>query len=185
VASASTHPPEGSDGEFDDLLSRYQSQLFGYIYSLVRDLDDAEDLFQQTAVIIWKKFADYDPQRSFLAWSCGIARLEVMNFLRMRYRSRLYFTDELNLSLIDAHVEVDAGEFADRRDALRGCMQKLRDRDRALLTACYGVARGVAAAAQASGRSSQSVHNSLRRIRRALFECIQRTLNQETHPEIA
>jgi len=37
----------------------------------------------------------------------------------------------------------------------------------------------VAAVAEKQGRSPQSVHNSLRRIRRALFECIRRTLAHE------
>jgi len=32
------------------------------------------------------------------------------------------------------------------------------------------------------GRSPQSVHNSLRRIRRSLFECIRRTLDRQSRP---
>ena len=35
--------------DFAALLRHHQTQLFGYIYSLVRDLDDADDLFQQTS----------------------------------------------------------------------------------------------------------------------------------------
>src|SRR5947207_6768492 len=83
--------------EFAECLRRHQSQLFGYIHSLVRDLNDADDLFQQTTVILWNKFADFDQERSFIAWGCGVARLEIANFLRARGRQRLYFTDELNL----------------------------------------------------------------------------------------
>ena len=41
-------------------LARHQSQLFGYIYSLVRDLDDADDLFQQTSLVLWDKFDQFD-----------------------------------------------------------------------------------------------------------------------------
>src|SRR5436309_11942438 len=83
--------------EFADYLNRHQSQLFGYIHSLVRDLNDADDLFQQTTVILWNKFAEFDRHRSFVAWACGVARLEVASFLRARSRQRLYFTDELDL----------------------------------------------------------------------------------------
>jgi RNA polymerase sigma-70 factor (ECF subfamily) len=170
---------------FDELLSRHQGQLYGYIHSLVRDLNDADDLFQQTAVILWRKFTDYDPQRSFLAWACTVARLEISNFLRTRGRSKLYFSDELNLLLIEAHAGVSHDQWDASREALVQCIDKLRERDRRLLDACYLGEASVAAISQQEGRSSHSVHNSLRRIRRSLFECIQRTLAQASHPEAA
>jgi RNA polymerase sigma-70 factor (ECF subfamily) len=39
--------------EFAEQLRQAQSRLFGYIHALVRDLDDADDLFQQTTLILW------------------------------------------------------------------------------------------------------------------------------------
>jgi RNA polymerase sigma-70 factor (ECF subfamily) len=169
--------------EFARYLRQYQTQLFGYIHSLVRDLNDADDVFQQTTVVLWNKFGSFDRQRSFGAWACGVARLEVSNFLRSRSRRRLYFTDELNLLLIEAQVQMTPDELDDRRAALGRCVQKLRDRDRQLLEECYGNS-SVTQTAERQGRSANSVHNSLRRIRRALFECISRSLMQEAHPEL-
>jgi RNA polymerase sigma-70 factor (ECF subfamily) len=168
--------------EFAEHLRLHQPRLFGYIHSLVRDLDDAEDLFQQTTVILWRKFDEFDRQRSFFSWACGVARLEVASFLRNRSRHRLYFSDELNLLLIEAQEEMTRDEMEDRRDALARCVEKLRQRDRQLVDECYGGSSGVPEVAMRHGRSPQSVHNSLRRIRRALFECIQRTLTQESRP---
>lgn len=179
--------PDGADAlaaEFAAHLNRVQEQLFGYIHSLVRNFNDADDLFQQTAVILWRKFGDYDRTRGFLSWACGIARFEVSNFLRTRSRSKLYFSDELNLLLIQAQERVAHDELEARRAALGKCVQKLRQRDRELLDECYADEGCVADVAQREGRSSQSVHNSLRRIRRALHECIGRTIAQATHPEV-
>jgi RNA polymerase sigma-70 factor (ECF subfamily) len=169
--------------EFAEYLRQHQSQLFGYIHSLLRNLNDADDLFQQTTMILWGKFEEYDRQRSFLSWACGVARFEIANFLRARGRQRLYFTDELNLLLIEAQEELKQQEIEDRREALLKCAAKLRASDRELLDACYSDSAGVTEVAQRQSRSPQSVHNSLRRIRRALFECIRRTLAQELGPE--
>lgn len=169
--------------EFAELLRLHQSQVFGYIHSLVRDLNDADDVFQQTTLVLWNKFGAFDRRRSFAAWACGVARLEVANFLRTRGRQRLYFTDDLNLLLVEAHESLAPDELEERRAALVRCVQKLRERDRQLLDACY-CQDGVNVTAQRQGRSAHSVHNSLRRIRRALFECIRRTLVQEAHPEL-
>ena len=46
--------------EFAELLRQHQSQLFGYIHSLLRNLSDADDLFQQTTLILWKKFGEFE-----------------------------------------------------------------------------------------------------------------------------
>src|SRR5947208_8192852 len=106
----------GRHADFAEHLRRSQTRLYGYIHSLVRDLNDADDLFQQTSLILWKKFGEFDPRRSFFSWACGIARLEVANFVRTRARQRLYFSDDLSLMLIEAQSEMDCDELDDRRD---------------------------------------------------------------------
>ena len=157
--------------EFAEYLRQDQTRLYGYIHSLVRDLNDADDLFQQTTLVLWKKFGEFDPQGNFFAWACGIARFEIANFLRGRCRQRLYFSDELNLLLIEAQTEASE-ELEDRRATLAACIEALRQRDRELLVECYGDVATVPQVADRRGRSPQSVYNSLRRIRRALFECV-------------
>jgi RNA polymerase sigma-70 factor (ECF subfamily) len=168
---------------FAELLRPCQARLLGYLHALVRDLDDAEDLFQQTTVILWKKFDEFDGSRSFLAWACGVGRLEAMNFLRARGRHKLYFSDELNLLLVEAQEAFPEDEHEERRAALTGCVEKLRESDRELLRECYAPGASPTKVAERLGRIPQSIQNSLRRIRRALFECIQRALAQQTHPE--
>lgn len=171
--------PVSRKAMFADLLRCDHARLYGYIHSLVRDLNDADDLFQQTTLVLWNKFETFDAERSFFNWACGVARGEVANFLRARGRQKLYFSDELNLLLVEAHEAMSIDELEDRREALAKCMEKLRDRDRELLTQCYGGDDAIQDIAGRHGRSSSSVHNSLRRIRRALFDCIQQTLSAE------
>ncbi len=162
--------------DFAERLRGHQVQVFGYIYSLVRNFDDADDLFQQTSLAMWNKYDQFDPSRSFAAWACGVARFEVSNFLRARSRQRLYFSDDLSLLLVDAQEEAGPGRAEERREALAGCMAKLRGADRELVEACYSDEGRVSDVARGRGRSSRSIHNSLKRIRRALFECVRRSL---------
>ena len=178
-------PDPGSLASFSENLRRNQAQVHGYIHALLRDLNDADDVFQNVAMILWRKYGQFDPSRSFIAWACGVARLEVSNFLRVRGRSRLYLSDDLNLLLVEAQAGLSPDEGEERRRALAACVGKLRERDRELLTRCYGEPSGVAASAERNGRSTQSIHNSLRRIRRSLFECIRRSLRQEFAPGAA
>jgi len=176
------HEPEALDRRaiFADHLRRHRSRLFAYIHVLVRNLADADDVFQQTALALWRRFDTYDPSRSFLNWALGVARFEAATWLRTRARDRLRFSDELTLLLLDAVAELPEDEVSDRQAALPGCVDKLTEADRLLLTECYQRETDVASVAARLGRSAQSVHNSLARIRRVLFECIERTLARGT-----
>jgi RNA polymerase sigma-70 factor, ECF subfamily len=164
------------DADFAGQLRTHQVQIFAYIYSLVRNLDDADDLFQQTSLAMWNKYDRYDPSRSFVAWACGVARFEVSNFVRARSRQRLYFSDDLSLLLIEAQESLKQDQVEERREALAQCVKRLRKRDQQLIEACYGDESRVPEVAKEWDRPPRSIHNSLRRIRRSLFECVQRSL---------
>lgn len=160
---------------FAEHLHRHRGRLFAYVHTLARNLSDADDVFQQTSLALWRRFDTFDPARSFLNWALGVARLEAATWLRNRARDRLRFSDELTELLIAAFADLPDDEVGDRRDALPGCVDGLPEPDRELLTECYHRGADVADVAARLGRSPSSVHNSLRRIRRALFECIERT----------
>ncbi|HKB00983.1 MAG TPA: sigma-70 family RNA polymerase sigma factor [Gemmataceae bacterium] len=164
--------------EFARYLAESQARLYGYIHSLVPDLNHADDLYQQTALVLWGKFGDFDRERSFFAWACGVARFEAANYVRGLARQRRFFNDDLGLLLVEAHEELADDELAERREALSKCVDKLTPTDRALLTECYFDPEGVPAAAARRNRSTHSVYNSLRRIRQALLQCITRTLGR-------
>lgn len=164
--------------EFTRFLAGIQARLYGYIHSLIPDIHDADDLYQQTALVLWHKFGSFDRGRDFFAWACGVARGEVANFARRRVRQRLYLSADTNLLLVEAHAEMTDAEQDDRRAALSGCVEKLPPADRELLTECYREEDGVHAAADRRHRSPHSVYNSLRRIRKALYDCVNRTLTR-------
>jgi RNA polymerase sigma factor (sigma-70 family) len=81
--------------EFLRYFAKHHGRLFGYIYSLLPNRADAEDVFQRTSLVLWQKFDRYDPSEPFFPWACGVAFYEVRNFLRVSNRERLRFNSEL------------------------------------------------------------------------------------------
>lgn len=69
------HEPEAPDRRalFAGHLLRNRGRLFAYVHALVRNLADADDVFQQTALALRRRFDTYDPARSFLNWALGVA----------------------------------------------------------------------------------------------------------------
>jgi RNA polymerase sigma-70 factor, ECF subfamily len=178
-----TDPPRPSvappDAEFIGEFTRSQRRLYLFILSQVGNPQDAEDILQETNVIIWRKADQYQPGTKFLAWSAQIASFEIMKFRSKRRRDRLCFSDEF-VQEIAAEALQRADELEQRRNALQQCLQKLKPRDRELIQLRYAPGESGKHLASEIGRPPNSVYQSLGRIRRTLWECVQRRLAMET-----
>ena len=165
--------------EFTGYLSHSHQQLFAYVHSLVRNLNDADDILQKVAIVLWEKFDEYDRQRSFYSWACGVARFEVLNFVRKRGRDKLCFNEEVaELLAVTSEEQSDLNDA--RQDALPNCLEKLPDKQRSLIETIYLAEKPIAIVADNLGRSTHSVYNSLRKIRKALFDCVKRATEMES-----
>ena len=116
---------------------------------------------------------------NFVKWVSVIAHHQVQRYRRQRRRVGPQLSDTVvDLLSTDAVERVDLLES--RRDALRGCLQKLSDTDRYLVEQCYGDSRrSFKTAAEHLGRPVNTVYKVLIRIRRVLYQCIERTLAVE------
>lgn len=170
-----------SEHEFAELLKEAQTRLYCYVHMLVQDINDADDVFQQTSLILWRKFKEYDRKKSFFSWACGIARYEAFNMLRKRQRQVVKLSDQVDVLLVDSMSRVSSLEYEQRREALKSCIQQLNDSDQSLLQEHYAHSKSVRHIAERLKRKPQSVHNSLQRIRVALFQCIKSTLVQKSY----
>src|SRR3954453_21986581 len=73
------------------LMTRHQRQIFSYIYALVPNRYDAEDLLQESSVVICEKFDELKDGTDFVAWACQIAYWRI-RFSRQKYaRSKVIF----------------------------------------------------------------------------------------------
>jgi RNA polymerase sigma-70 factor (ECF subfamily) len=69
---------------YKELFSRYQKKLFIYIFHLVRNRDEAEDVLQNVFSKTYKNIKDFDTSRKFSSWIYRIAHNEAINFLKRR-----------------------------------------------------------------------------------------------------
>lgn len=179
-SSASNNDQRVSD--FARLLLESRKRLHAFILTLVPNWDDADELEQRTAIILWQKFGEYVPGTNFFSWACQIARLEVNNYRRTQGRSRLYFSNELVTALAELRCD-DESAYQDRRAALASCLQKLPPTEGDLIERCYG--RKVVTAKEVAGsmgRPASTVYKALARIRHRLLQCIERELSSRGRP---
>ena len=160
---------------FVRLFVEGQREILRYILSLVPDIDDAHDILQETAVDLWRKFDRYDPAFAFAPWACGFAFRRVLKHREQQSRRVKSLSIE-SLNLIAAERSEKEGILEDRRRALERCLQQLRDDDRLLVEHRYSRQMSVAKIAEITGRNKSALYKALERIRRQLFECVNRRL---------
>lgn len=158
----------------DRLLTEHRNQIYHYIFSLVPNDVDADDICQRCSIVMWRKFAEFDRDRSFLAWACGIAHYEIQNFRRSAGAGRMVFSSDVVQSLATQLEHLDGHTTADRLTALQSCLKHLPARDRLLVHEVYWNGRNYEEVAQHCGFSLRTAYNRMHLIRRRLLDCIAR-----------
>jgi RNA polymerase sigma-70 factor, ECF subfamily len=163
---------------FVQLFARVRENLFAYIFTLLPHWSDAEDVFQQTSLVLWRKFGEFEPESNFLAWACRVALFEVRNFQRVASRDRLRFSDAVLAQLAQQRV-VSPENANRRRDFLLDCIAKLSDDQRTLLVRTYDDDKTIRQLADELDRAPQTLYNRLNHIRRTLFECVEAAMQRQ------
>lgn len=153
------------------LLLENRHRIYGYLFTLVRNRADAEDLLQDTSITLWEKFDQFDPQTDFIAWSFRVALWKVKNFQRKQGRAKVTFNEEL-LELIANRYENEEPRLGRRREVLQDCLEKLNHADREFILARYEPGASAQTAAEHSGRNIQAAYKALARIRKRLHTCV-------------
>ncbi len=164
--------------QFTRRWTEAQPIVAGYISAVVPDFQEAEDLLQDVAVILLRKFPEYDPQRPFVAWAIGVAKREVLMARRHHARSFLSYQADLLERIGEAYEEL-APEFEDRSHALRECLRRVKGRAGELLRLRYEESLKPNAIATQVGIAVVAVRVMLSRTRTALRECIERKLRPQ------
>jgi RNA polymerase sigma-70 factor (ECF subfamily) len=69
---------------YQELFSRYNKKLFTYIFHLVGNKNETEDILQNVFSKTYKNIKNFDTSRKFSSWIYRIAHNETVNFLKRR-----------------------------------------------------------------------------------------------------
>jgi RNA polymerase sigma-70 factor (ECF subfamily) len=161
---------------FARLFAKHDRWLYSYLVTLLGSTAHAEEVFQEVCVVLWREYETFELGTDFVKWVAVIAHNQVRKFRRQRKHGGFQL-DEMTFDLLAAEAVERVDLFDYRRDALRRCLTKLPATDRALVEECYQEHKvNFKATALRLGRPENTVYKALNRIRRVLFECINRTL---------
>lgn len=164
----------GNDPEFVTLLTRHSSRIYGFILLLSVGHADAEDIFQETSLVLWEKFGSYVPGTNFQAWACRIAYYETLRRRRDQPRTQYFSDDAVGMLANDALVIMEQPELD--KEALSECLDKLVDKDRRLIEQKYFIRLSASEIAKNSSRPVHAIYRELSRIHTKLLRCVRKAL---------
>lgn len=167
--------------EFMRLFEQYERGLCAYILSLAPDSAAADEIGQETSLLLWKEFGTFDRGTDFGAWARTIAYYQVLAYRKRLKRERISFDSEL-LDLLSDRTAARWNELAARQSYLIDCLAELSEFKRQVIRLYYRSGMTAKSVAERLGRSVAAVEKTLVRTRRTLYDCIEAARHREEHP---
>lgn len=161
---------------------RWQPAIYGYIRTLVFRRDDAADLLQDVAEILWRKIDQFQEGTRFDQWAYQVARNVVLNYQKKTKRRRVVFSEQMTRQLAEEAANV-AEESRPEMEALESCLGKLPKVDQDFIRWRYAPGATNRSVAVRVGRSESAVSRALSRIHRALVRCVYLALGESVPAE--
>ncbi len=169
------------NSEFIRLFMPIQGDLLAYILSMGVRPEDAEDVLQDSASVMFSKIDQFRKGTNFRAWAYAIVRNEILRYFSKAKKRPLSLTDEAYGDI--EHLATDEAEVPSiQLRALIMCLEALGDQARDMIMMRYRDNKQVKGIADELGRPANSVYVTLSRIRKKLQECITRAEAGEGEP---
>ena len=163
---------------------RHQSEFMAYLMAITRSYEIAEEVFQNSAVVVMEKASSGEIIRDFRAWSKEVVRRQAFAFLQDAERKRAK-TTLIEPSLLDQITTIfvqDQGT-EDRvhleTQALRKCIAQVDSTQRELLALRYAKRLSFQQIAGKVERTEAAVQRALSRLRKRLYDCVRSRLAAE------
>lgn len=83
---------------YRELFRRYEKKLFSYVYHMVKNREETEDLLQDIFVKTYRSIGKFDTERKFSSWIYRIAHNETVNFLKRKSRKHFISWEDITTS---------------------------------------------------------------------------------------
>ena len=161
---------------FEILVRENSRMLTAFIRSAVSDSALADDIWQETMLIAWRRLDDYDMSRPFAPWLRGIAHRTIQAKRRQSSRWVLVDDDESLAYLSSRFDELQRlqGDTLDEKlDALRDCVAHLPEQERLCIELRYVESMMPAELSQKLGTALETIKKRLVRGKQRLMQCMQ------------
>lgn len=176
-------PPSKDDAHtaaVQGLFVQFQPAIRGYILAMIPDFATADDVMQETFLVVTRKAASFEIGTSFPAWVKSIARFKCLETIRSRRNRFECLSDEV-LEALGAEGADFRTDTDERLVHLRNCIDQLAPQARKAINFRYKNDHLPTEMAGLMGCTVQSVNVTLSRARAFLRDCVKAQISATPH----
>lgn len=158
------------------LLLTYGEMVFGQVARIIPSQEDAEEVYQDVFVKVFRNIGSYDPQKASLSvWLSRIAYHEALNFVR-RSKPPVIYIDDMEIDSKENEDEISAQmqrqDNEQTIEMLEKAIMHLAPKEQAIITMFYYDGMSFKEIAYVTGSSTSAVGSKLCRTRRKIYRII-------------
>lgn len=129
----------GELSAFEKLVRRYQQAVFGIVFRILRNKEEAEDIVQESFIKCYQNLDKYDQGRPFTPWLYRIASNLALTRVRQLKRHRLIPWDTASSQLADRNAVNPAAslEAVEIKQEVSSSLAKLKPLDQLVIILRY------------------------------------------------
>jgi len=166
----------GDRDAYSEVVAEYQDMLLAYAAFRIPDAALVDEVVQQTFIRAYEQLRDFQTDKDFGVWLRSICRFMILAELKRASRDRQNkdnYQGHLKVRLLGEALERgESGADEDVLRRLKGCMGRLQQTARSLVTLRYQELLKVEEIAGRLGQSATWVATTLFRVRETLRKCI-------------
>lgn len=166
---------------YQEVVSRYQKKLFVYVYHLLGNKEETEDILQNVFIKTFNSIKHFDIKRKFSSWIYRIAHNESVNYLKRKSRKRFVSWEDVSTSKDKLKTSSDKESPDDLwlKKELRGEVQdaldKLPQKYREVLVLRYFLNKTYDEMSDILGKPANTIGTLLNRAKKKLSQIIKKT----------
>lgn len=178
-SSAQSTKMSSSTSMFIELFEADKNRLYAYIYAYMMDRTAADDVFQETSMVLWQNKEKFEPGTNFSKWANGIAFNRVREY---RYKNKKYvlgFNDDF-LQEFSEDIFISETKHIKTQEKkwkyLAQCCAQLPDPLQHIYQDFYVKNLKAQQLADETGRSIYAIRKAIRKLRQKLYDCVENSL---------
>ena len=164
------------------LLSEHERKLGIYVTGLIASAQDAQDILQEGKIVMWRQFDQFELGTNFAAWARKILFYQILAYRRRTKRHAAESLSDKMLEMLSEESEsaIRENRWERREQALMHCVTKLSEEHREILHLRYRDEASIERLSHRTERTEGAVYRLLSRLRKNLYECVEKELGGVT-----
>ncbi len=163
---------EGEWRNYAVLVRKYESKIYSYVYFMVKNREDAEEITQDTFIKAYRALRSFRGEALFSTWLLRIAHFECLTLFRRKVPTKVTIE---SLDQKEGSRENDPVKdlyLADRNSILAAALNQLKPDERSVITMFYYNELSIQETTEATNLSESNVKILLHRSRKKLLKIL-------------